>query len=90
MFTTTSAQAQQNKRSKVPSYEYCVINSEWAEREGDKVKGSARICYLQTTGFDCQTIESVGSFDSKYVGHSHDKIRNDVVAKTVAKLGSEG
>lgn len=90
VLTTSTAQAQQVTGVKVPNYEYCFINQAWAVRDGDKVKGGARICLFRASGLECQVVESEVSYDSKYAGSSLDKTRNDAVAKAVAKLGNEG
>ena len=88
---TVQAQRGQSERTrKVLAYEYCTINGVSTPLSGDKIRAVARICYMRETGIQCQEVEATTVGDLKSPGYVFDKVANDAIAKTIAKLGNEG
>jgi len=84
-FGASSVQANQGGKGAVQKWEYCAIIHTDRERDNFPERGVAVIRYFQTGGAKEETVEFVTD-----IGKKNFSLRDEALAKAIAKLGDEG
>jgi len=84
-FGASSVQANQGGKGAVQKWDYCAIIRTDREKDNFNDRGIAVIRYLQTGGAKEETVEFVPD-----IGKKNFFLRDEALAKAIAKLGDEG